>query len=234
MFLVEGHHMGSTLARLGCPQERIRVQHLGVDLQRIAYRPPDARAEGPPVVLMYAAFREKKGHTYGLRAFAQVSGAFPRAELRLVGDGPLRERIEREVVQLGLRDRASFLGMLPHGRSLEELGRATVLLYPSVTASDGDTEGGAPVGLIEAMASGLPVVSSRHADIPEVVPEGACGILADEGDVDGLAEGLDSVLRSEEKRACLSEAARRHVEENHNLAVQARELERIYDGLVGS
>ena len=89
-----------------------------------------------------------------------------------------------------------MLGLLPHPTALEELKRATILLYPSVTASDGDTEGGAPVALIEAMAMGVPIVSSLHADIPEVVIDKTCGLLFPERDIAGLATGLDTLLRS--------------------------------------
>ena len=120
------------------------------------------------------------------------------------------------------------------GGCREELARATVLLYPSVTASDGDTEGGAPVALIEAMASGAPVVSSLHADIPEVVPDGRCGLLTEERDVEALAERLDALLSSPGLRAEMGRNGRAHVEANHNLSVQGSRLEDIYDRVIGS
>jgi len=231
-FLVEGSHMGGRLVALGCPLEKVCLQRLGVDLDQIPFCPPESRADGAPVVLMYATFREKKGHIYGLRAFHRVLDAFPDARMRVIGDGPLRAEIAHEIQALGLVDRVVLRGMQPHAECLEELRQATVLLYPSVTASDGDTEGGAPVGLIEAMASGLPVVSSWHADIPEVVPDGLCGLLARERDVAGLAEGLEAILGCAQLRTSLGQAGRAHVEANHNLRLQGRRLEAIYDRVV--
>ena len=231
-FLVEGSHMGERLVDLGCPPEKVCLQRLGVDLDQIPFCPPESRGDGASVVLMYATFREKKGHIYGLRAFHRVLDAFPAARMRVIGDGPLRAEIAHEIQILDLAGRVSLLGMRPHAECLEELRQATVLLYPSVTASDGDTEGGAPVGLIEAMASGLPIVSSWHADIPEVVPDGRCGLLARERDVAGLAKGLEAVLGCAQLRKSLGKAGRAHVEANHNLRQQGRRLEAIYDRVV--
>ncbi|MDA0748413.1 MAG: glycosyltransferase, partial [bacterium] len=220
------------LVDLGCPAQKVQVQALGVDLDRIPFVEPANRVDHAPVVLMYAALREKKGHVYGLRAFRKVQDAYPGVQVRVIGDGPLRGEIEEEIQKLGIAESVSLLGMLPHAVCTEELKRATVLLYPSVTAADGDTEGGAPVSLIEAMASGLPVVSSQHADIPFVVPEGRCGLLAKERDVDGLAEALDAVLRSEDMRGKMAWAGRRHVEAHHALVTQVGRLEEVYDRLV--
>ncbi len=229
LFLAEGHHMGAGLVDLGCRPDRVCIHRLGVDLDRFPYVPPEARAAEAPVVLACAAFREKKGIPYGLRAFHRIRDGHPTAQMRIIGDGPLRAEIEDEIRRLNLGDRVTLLGIRPRSVCLEELGRATLLLYPSVTASDGDTEGGAPVALIEAMASGLPVVSSLHADIPEVVPDGRCGLLVEERDVEGLAEGLDGLLKSPEMREAMGRAGRTHVEANHNLRVQGERLEAIYD-----
>ncbi|MCZ6635544.1 MAG: glycosyltransferase [bacterium] len=229
LFLAEGPCMGENLVGIGCPTEKVCIQKLGVDLEAISYVSPEERSGASPVVLTYAAFREKKGLVYALRAFQRVCEPHPEVRMRMIGDGLLRGEIEAEIGRLGLGDRVILLGMQSHEASLEELGRAAVLLYPSVTASDGDTEGGAPVGLIEAMASGVPVVSSIHADIPHVVPDGQCGLLFPEKDVAGLAEGLDFLLGSAERRAEMGREGRKHVEVHHNLRRQGEHLEGIYD-----
>ena len=228
-FLAEGPHMGERLADLGCPPEKIRVHRIGVDTEAIQFQD---RQDGPPTILMYANFREKKGHIYGIRAFAKIASAFPEARMRLIGEGPLLGEIEREVGDLGLSERVEFLGALRHETCIGELAGATVLLYPSVTASDGDTEGGAPVGVIEALASGLPVVSSLHADIPTVAPNGKCALLFPERDVNGLAEGLESMLRSPDQRAEFVERGRRHVEAEHDIRRQGERLEGHYDEVI--
>jgi len=233
-FLAEGPHMAGCLVDIGCPQEKVRVQRLGVDLAKFPFRPEMPRGGDEAVVLMYSSLREKKGHLYGFRAFARMADSHPGARVEVIGDGPLRDTLVREANRLGIADRVVFRGVLPHADCIRMLSRSTVLLYPSVTASDGDTEGGAPVGLIEAMASGLPVVSTRHADIPNVVPEGWCGLLAEEKDVDGLAERLDAVLRDASLRERLAREARSHVENHHDLARQGEMLERVYDEVLGN
>ncbi len=226
LFLVEGSSMGECLIALGCAANRVVVQHLGVDLEKIPFG-ADCRGK-PPVVLTYAVFREKKGLRYAIRAFAKIADKYPDAQLRMIGDGPLRSQLEAEIRNLRLGARVHMLGMLPHTAALKELRRAAVLLYPSVTATDGDTEGGAPIALIEAMAMGVPIVSSLHADIPEVVIDETCGLLFVERDVAGLAEGLEAALNAPERR----HAARAHVAARHNLKKQGRKLEAIYDRVV--
>ncbi len=226
-FLVEGPFMGEQLIALGCPANRVIVQHLGVDLEKIPYRTDHTPKH--PIVLTYSVFREKKGLKYAIRAFAKIAAKYPDVQLRMIGDGPLRPQLQAEIRILNLENRVKILGLLPHPLALEELKRATILLYPSVTASDGDTEGGAPVALIEAMAMGVPIVSSLHADIPEVVIDKTCGLLLPERDVAGLAEGLDTLLRSPEQ---FGRAGRAHVENQHNLQKQAEKLEVIYDRVV--
>jgi glycosyltransferase involved in cell wall biosynthesis len=228
-FLAEGPHMAGALEALGAPGDRVRVLALGVDLDAFPFRTatPDPEC---PVVLMYAVFREKKGHLFGIRAFARIADVYPKARLRLLGDGPLRRDIEREVARLGLEGRVTVEGMVTREEGQQALTEATLLLYPSLTAEDGDTEGGAPVALLEALATGVPVVATRHADIPFVIPDG-CGLLADEKDVDGLAEALDALLGSPTLRAGFAEAGRRHVELQHDLARQVAALEHVYDTL---
>ena len=227
LFLVEGPRMGESLVTVGCAYEKVHVHRLGVDLEKIRHARPDGRHEG--VVLMYANFREKKGHVYGLRACRKIIGSHPGLKVRIIGDGELRTDVEREIWRLGLEDRVTLLGVLPHESCLEELARASVLLYPSVTAADGDTEGGAPVALIEAMASGLAIVSSLHADIPTVAPDRRCALLFPERNVDGLADGLDALLGSGRLREELGSAGRAHVEDAHDMRKQGGRLETLYD-----
>ena len=234
LFLAEGTYMAEQLVEIGCLPERVKVQHLGVDLDAIPFIPQVQRDTDTPVVLTYAAFREKKGLVYALRAFAKVARAYPQVQLRMIGDGPLRNVLEAEIGKLGLQERVTMLGFLSHDAALKELGRASILLYPSVTATDGDTEGGAPVALIEAQASGTSVVSSLHADIPEVVPNGRCGLLFPERDVDGLATGLETLLDSVAMRDEMAHAGRAHVESAHHLGRQAEKLEQIYDDILGT
>jgi colanic acid/amylovoran biosynthesis glycosyltransferase len=129
---------------------------------------------------------------------------------------------------LRLADITSCLGSVSHQGFYDELNRAHVLVAPSQRAPDGDTEGGAPTVLIEAQAAGVPVVAYRHCDIPEVVLDGQSGLLAPEGDCDGLGERLREVLTHPERWAAFGRAGRAHVEAHYNILTEAPVLEARY------
>ena len=230
LFLAEGSSMAAQLGRMGCPEQKIAVHHLGVDLGRIPFNPP---APGERTrVLICASFREKKGIPDGIRAVARArerTGADVR--LVLVGDGPGRPAVEQTLAATGIGGCTERLGVLPYRRLIEELGRCQVLLQPSRTAADGDSEGGAPVILLEAQAAGIPVVTTRHADIPEYVVDETSGLMAEEGDVEGLADRLEALLGDPSRWPAMGRAGRAHVEANYNASRQARALESIYDTL---
>jgi colanic acid/amylovoran biosynthesis glycosyltransferase len=116
-----------------------------------------------------------------------------------------------------------FAGMLPHLEVLRRLTTATVLIHPSATAADGDSEGGAPTILLEAQAIGTPIVSTRHADIPHVVPPGPGVLLCAEHDVEALASALVLALRSRVP----SGAA--HVAAHHDVQRNVARLEQLYE-----
>jgi len=98
-----------------------------------------------------------------------------------------------------------------------------------VLAEDGDAEGGAPVTITELSASGMPVVATRHCDIPQIVLDGRSGLLADERDVDGLAALLARICASPQTWEAMGRAGRAHVEERFDIRKQVRELERLYE-----
>ena len=230
LFLAEGTTLGKRLVEAGCPPEKIRVHHLGVDVARIPFRPRSPAAQVR--FLICAPFREKKGIPYALQALGRVlqERDFP-CEVVLIGDGPQREQILAMIDQVGLSDRVEWRGIQPYSAVLEELARCHILLQPSVTAADGDTEGGAPVILLDAQASGMPVIATEHADIPEYVREGESGLLAPERDVEALAECIRQLVEAPERWAAMGQAGRCHVEENYNAAVQTAGLEDVYDKL---
>ncbi|MEW6749577.1 MAG: glycosyltransferase [Candidatus Latescibacterota bacterium] len=231
-FAVEGNCMRQQLASIGCPPERIHVHHLGVDLERIPFAPP---CPGEEVrFLICAGLKEKKGVQYALRALslAHRQRPFPH-HLVVIGDGPDRSHLERLVQELGMGQRVEFRGMQPYESVLRELRHSHVLLQPSVTAADGDTEGGAPVILLDAQAAGLPVVATRHADIPEYVLDGVSGLLVPERDVEALADAIGRLAGAPERWAGMGAAGRAHVEAHYNAVVQAERLETLYDEVAG-
>lgn len=231
LFLAEGSAMGERLLELGCPVDKLRVWHLGVDVERIAFG--ERRLGAAVRFLVCAGFKEKKGIPYALRGLASALARRPFAyQLTLVGDGEDRGPLEALVDELGLRPHATFRGMLPYAQVVEELPQHDILLQTSVTAANGDGEGGAPVILLDAQAAGMPIIGSTHADIPEYVRDGESGFLAPERDVEGVAERILNLVERAADWPAIGRAGRKNVEENYSASRQTAALEKIYDELV--
>lgn len=230
-FLVEGPAMKARLEAIGCPRSRLRIQRIAIDPMRVRFSVRTDPGTGPVRLLMCGRMVEKKGHDTLLAALAEARRSDRRLRLRLIGDGPLRGHIEDKIRELGLSDAVTLLGALPRQAYLEELAASHIYLQPSRQAADGDSEGGAPTALLEAQASGAPIVATRHADIPFVVREGDSALLSGEGDVGGLAANLSLLASGPERWGAMGRAGRAFVEENHDVRRLATELEIFYAGL---
>lgn len=230
LFLAEGSAMAAQLVRIGCPPDKVRIHHLGVALDEIPFRErePTNRVR----VLICASFREKKGIPLGLRALGKaLAGLDLDCRVTLIGDGPDRAQVMSAVSRAGLEGRVDWRGPLHYSQVLAEMAECQLLLQPSLTASDGDSEGGAPVILLDAQAAGIPVVSTLHADIPEYVLDGESGLLTAEGDEEALVESLRSLLTEQGRWGEMGRSGRRHVEEHYDAARQCRSMEEIYDAI---
>ncbi|MBW2373602.1 MAG: glycosyltransferase [Deltaproteobacteria bacterium] len=236
--LCEGPFMASSIAELGCPEEKIRVQRLGVELGALECCPRVWSPGEPLRVLIAASFREKKGIPDAFDALARLREHVP-VEVTVIGDATREKRALAEkrailaaIERSGLADRTRLLGYQPHRVMLEEAYAHHVFLSPSLTPEDGDTEGGAPVSLIEMSATGMPVVSTRHCDIPQVVEHGVTGLLAEERDVEDVAAQLCWLLEHPERWREMGEAGRRRVESRFDVLSQAEALAGIYRELL--
>lgn len=232
MCLVEGNHMKECLIKLGCPEHKVTVQHIGVDIEGIEFKPRHYPQDGKIIVLMCGSFMEKKGTEYGIEAFAKALREVENMRLVIAGDGQLRPEIERQIDKLDVRESISMLGYIDFARYLKAADEAHIFMAPSVTAEDGDTEGGAPTVLLEMQAGGLPVLSTYHADIPEVVIHEQSGFLVPERDSDALAERLVFLARNPALWESMGENGRRHIAENYDISIEARNLEAKYDKLI--
>lgn len=232
MFLVEGPVMRDRLIALGCPAGKIRIQRIAIPLGRRGARP--ARDTGSPARVLFAGrFVEKKGLEYALEAVAALVRSGVALELRIIGDGPLMPRIRELVDSREIGEAVRLLGFVPHAELAREIEAADVFLHPSVTAANGDNEGGAPTVILEAQAMGVPVVATQHADIPNVTRAGESAILVPERDVRALADALRLVIERPGLRQQMGEAGRRHVAAFHDIRKEIVELERKYASLLG-
>ncbi|WP_207648154.1 glycosyltransferase [Desulfotruncus arcticus] len=232
--LCEGSHMAKCIKEMGCPEHKVLVHHLGVRADEISFK-PRAWSPGEPLrVLIAASFREKKGIPYALEALGRLQHDVP-LQITVIGDAGSKpaslvekERILSVIKKHNLKPIVRMLGFQPYNVLFEEAYKHHVFLSPSITASDGDTEGGAPVTIIEMAATGMPVISTTHCDIPEVILNGYTGLLAEERNVGGLLAHLKWLVSHPDKWLSMLEHSRRHIETKYNAQKQGVYLSEIY------
>lgn len=183
----------------------------GLDLSQFKFCSPRAANGEPPVILSVARLVEKKGLSDLILAADNLRQRGRRFLVEIVGDGPLRQSLEAQVRQLGLSDQVRFLGPLPHERLCSIYQRVAIFALPCIVAADGDRDG-IPNVLLEAMASGVPVVSTPVSGIPEVIRSEAEGLLVPPNSPAGLADAVDRLLSSPGLGERLALAARAKIE----------------------
>ena len=212
----------------GIPKEKISVRHIGVNPRKFA---PGGRliTKRERRVLFIGRLVEKKGCEYLIRAFAKVQNVIPDAFLVVVGDGDLRRQLQRLAQQLGVR--AEFRGALAEAQVKQELETARVFCLPSVRAANGDAEG-LPLVLLEAQASGVPVVTSARAASSEGVKRDITGLIFAERDMDVLASHLITLLTNDTMSISMSRAGPRFVADKFDLHRCTEALETLYDDVL--
>lgn len=239
-FLCEGPHMAKCLIKMGCPPAKVRVHHLGIEVDKIDFQPRTWRPGEVLKVLIAASFREKKGIPYALEALGILQKDIP-LEITLIGDADSSKEAtaEKEKI-LAVLERAQLLpvtkmlGYCPQKTLWQEAYQSHLFLSPSVTAGNGDTEGGAPVSLIEMAASGMPIVSTFHCDIPEVVVHGQTGWLAEERNVDAIVDCLKRWVEEPDAWPEILRAGRTHIENNYDARIQGQTLAKHYQESLSS
>ncbi|RSC60270.1 colanic acid biosynthesis glycosyltransferase WcaL [Citrobacter amalonaticus] len=211
------------LKSMGCPPEKIAVSRMGVDMTRFTHRP--VKAPGTPLeIISVARLTEKKGLHVAIEACRQLKEQGVAFRYRILGMGPWERRLRTLIEQYQLDDVIEMPGFKPSHEVKTMLDNADVFLLPSITGTDGDMEG-IPVALMEAMAVGIPVVSTVHSGIPELVDAGESGWLVPENDAHALAQQL--ALFSQLDHQTLEpiiQRAREKVEHDFNQQVINRQL----------
>lgn len=205
--------MQRQLMRLGAPSHKIVYNPYGIDTALFA----DARpASEPPTFVAVGRFVEKKAPYLTLLAFRRVVDVYPTARLLMIGDGPLRDVCCHLARALHIDEQVEFRGAQSHADVSDALQRARAYVLHSLRASSGDSEG-TPVAVLEAGAAGVPVVSTRHAGIADVVIHGSTGLLVDEGDVEGMAAHMITLAQDPVLATRLGQQARAHVAANFTM-----------------
>jgi colanic acid/amylovoran biosynthesis glycosyltransferase len=232
-FLALGRRMLDRAVQIGCPCEKLRLVRLSVDVDEFAFSPrPPVRDR--LVLLFCGRLIEVKGLRYVIEAMARLKAMGTPAELRVIGYAdPPDQDYPALARDLGVSDCVAFLGYQPPAAVRRQMVQAHVFVQPSVTTANGIMEGAHPVTLIEAQATGCPVIATRHSDMPDAMCDGETGWLVDERQPEQIAERARWFWDRREDLDAFGRRAREYVVANHNAAVEGRNLEAIYDEVLG-
>lgn len=215
---------------LGCPENKIIKLPVGFEIAEYSFRERKLTSSQVKIITI-ARLVEKKGIEYAIKAIAKVAENHPNIIYNIAGDGPLRESLEKLILDLKISDNVKLLGWMTQEQVRQLYVDSHIFVLPSVTAATGDREGQALV-LQEAQAMGLPVVSTLHNGIPEGVLEGKSGFLVPERDVDALAEKIGYLVENPEIWTQMGQHGRKFVEERYDIKQLNKQLVEMYEKLL--
>ena len=220
------------LVQLGCPREKLRMNRTPIPLEHLAAtvrRPP---ADGQWRLVQACRLIQKKGILTTLKALAIVKEKYPQVRYVLCGEGPLKPKIEESIKKRGLEDNVELLGWLDQQQLLEQYRIAQMFLHPSEKTKEEDQEG-IPNSMLEAMATGLPVVATLHGGIPEAVTNGHDGLLVPEKSPEELAAAILKLMDDASELERVSCAAAASVRANFGSEAQVAAMEDVYLDAMG-
>jgi colanic acid/amylovoran biosynthesis glycosyltransferase len=236
LFLAEGPAAAAQLVRIGCPEDRVVIHRLGVDVGAIPFKPRSLSDGAELKVLMASRFVEKKGIPYAIEGFCRVARDNPRMRLTVVGDSGsakdarVRKDLEKTVRDHGVGDQVTVLGFMGREKLRDLAEQHHVLLHPSVQATTGDSEGGHPVVMTMLAASGMPILATRHCDIPEIVLHNETGWLVSERNADEIEATLRTIVADPSMLSAFGRAARLLAEAKYD--IKSIRLDTVYDRIL--
>ena len=228
LVLARSQSLANRLMQFGCPREKLRVNRTGIPLDEFPLVERQAPPNGRWRIMQACRLIPKKGVATSLRAFAVFKRDFPNAEFFIAGKGPLQSELEMLAAGLGVSNDVHFVGFLSQSKLLGLYLSSHLFLHPSETPPDENQEG-IPNSILEAMATGLPVLATRHGGIPEAVEHGQSGVLVQEEDYLGLAQSMKEIANNPSGLYQMGMNARMAVSARFEQGAQARLLESFYE-----
>jgi colanic acid/amylovoran biosynthesis glycosyltransferase len=229
--------MKNDLIKLDCPVNKIKVHYHGTDVQKFSFPERAYKKNNLPIFLLQVArLVPLKGQKFLIASLSRVFEIAKKSldiRLRLIGEGTARNELLKYAAEKGIYHKVDFLGMISYATEslINEYRKADIFIHPSVTPPDGRKEG-IPGTIVEAMASGLPVISTYHAGIPYIIQDGYTGILVKEWDIESLANAILKLVYDTGLREYLGRNAQKYATENLDIYKRTEELENIYDILL--
>ena len=211
----------------GYDKTKIVTMYGGINLKNIPFIRRKINEEDIRIISA-ARFVEKKGFETTLNFFYEVRKKYCSAKLTLIGNGKEKEQIKALIQKLNLTHSVKVLDFMEHHSFIKELYDHHIFVLPSKTAKNGNREG-IPNVIKEAMASGMPVISTYHAGIPELIEDGETGFLVDENDCNGIAKKFEWILKNNRKTFEICSNARMCVEKKFDSIKNTNKLELLYD-----
>lgn len=221
--IVVSNDMRQQVLRLGAPANKIFYNAYGVDIKK--FEKSDV-INSKKQIISVGRFVEKKAPYLTVIAFKKVLDKIPDASLIMVGDGPLLDICRHLINALGITDNVRLLGALTHAQVAVLMQSSRAFVQHSLQPASGDSEG-MPNTILEAQACGLPVISTKHTGIKEIVIQGETGYLVDEEDVDNMANCMIEILSNPELAAKIGCNGRKHVSENYTIEKSIDHLKSI-------
>jgi colanic acid/amylovoran biosynthesis glycosyltransferase len=231
LFLPISENWKRKLIELDCDEKKIAVHRMGIDLKKFKYLKRNIKPNESVKILTIGRLVEKKGYEYAIRAIARVTDIDKHISYIIGGDGPLRKKLEDLITELNINDYVKIMGAVDQNEVLRLYEQAHFMVLPSITAKNGDKEG-IPVVLMESSAIGLPVISTYHSGIPEVIDNGKSGFLVPEKDVCALAEKIEYLVKHPEIWEEMGNNGRKIIEERYDIKKLNRQLVDIYQNLI--
>jgi glycosyltransferase involved in cell wall biosynthesis len=227
LVLARSDSLLARLADFGCNPRKLRLHRTGLPLEEIEFQPRTPPPDGAWRLVQACRMIEKKGLATTLRSFAAFLQRFPASTLTIAGEGPLRAALGGMTRELRITERVKFTGFLSQPDLRALFAASHVFVHPSETAGEGDQEG-VPNSMLEAMASGLPVVATHHGGIPEAVQHEKSGLLVKERDHTAVTAALLRLAAEPALYTALGATGSQSVRDNFDLKKQTRVLESLY------
>lgn len=230
VFLCEGVNGSKILQKMGCPTQKIKIAHLGVEVEKIPFCTKTKKSNTLHLIQI-ASLRQKKGHTYTLQAFHAALDSCPDMTLTFVGQGEstIYNELKAYISYHNLEQKVTIQHEINFDALHAYLQKFDVFIHPSCYSNDMDCEGGAPIVLLDAQACGLPVIATTHCDIPDEVVHEKTGLLSPEKEVELLTKSIVRFYQmGEPEFQSFSQTARAHVEEHYDIKKNAKQVRQLY------
>ncbi len=232
-FLALSKSMKKFLMTMGCVDNKIRIHHLGVNCKKFEPGINLKKNNRQIKILSVARLVQKKGIEYAVKAFGELNSKYRNIVYYIIGDGPLRNELEKLVDRLKLSSKIKFIGYQKRNSVLDHFRDTDIFLAPSIVSDNGDKEG-TPVVILEAQAMSIPVVATRHSGIPETIIEDNSGFIIEERNIKEMVKKISFLIDNPSERKNMGQIGRSFMINNFGIDELNKKLTDIYHSLTES